>query len=154
MVLTVKHSFINPIADVPADLTAGKVTPSRWNADHVITGNVSQEWVAGEVLSALKVVRGQGGQAFLMDASDIAQAHLCVGITETSAASGGAVQVINDGVITDGSWTWTAGPVYLGEDGALTQTVPASPGQAFNLRVGTAVSATRLVVKIDRPIKL
>ncbi len=42
MVLTVKHSFINPIPDVPADVTAGKVTPSRWNADHTITGTVEE----------------------------------------------------------------------------------------------------------------
>ncbi len=38
MSLTVTHAFTSPVADDPAASAAGEVTPTRWNANHTITG--------------------------------------------------------------------------------------------------------------------
>lgn len=151
MALVVQHAFQSGLADVPGDVTAGKVTPSRWNADHAVTGNVTQRWTAGETISALKVLRGDGASAFVIDIADIADMHLCIGIAETSGSTGNPVEVLQNGVLNDAGWSWTPGPVYAGAGGSLVQTAPAA---AFLLRVGTAVSPTRMLVQIERPIRL
>lgn len=38
MAAVVTHTYVDPIADDPADALAGKVLPSHWNASHTITG--------------------------------------------------------------------------------------------------------------------
>lgn len=38
MVQIVTHVFVSGIADDPAAVAAGKIVPSNWNANHVITG--------------------------------------------------------------------------------------------------------------------
>ncbi len=50
MAISVKHSFINGVADDPTDAAAGHVLPSHWNADHTvdtsnITANITQSVV-------------------------------------------------------------------------------------------------------------
>src|SRR6266704_1785858 len=50
MAISVKHSFINGVADDPTDAAAGHVLPSHWNAEHTvdtsnITANITQSVV-------------------------------------------------------------------------------------------------------------
>lgn len=40
MPLTIKHSFQSELSDKASDFAAGKVTPSRWNSEHAITGSL------------------------------------------------------------------------------------------------------------------
>lgn len=41
MSISVKHSFVSTIPDDSAAFSAGEVTPSRWNAEHIVTGIAS-----------------------------------------------------------------------------------------------------------------
>lgn len=84
--------------------------------------------------------------------SDIAHFSQVLGLTETAAASGASVNVRRSGEFTFEGWSWIQGPVFLGENGALTQTVPSTA--RFSLAIGFAMSATTLFIDIGTPIIL
>lgn len=70
-------------------------------------------------------------------------ADIIVGISVGAAADGEDVTVRLIGEIVEGSWNWTPGPIFAGDDGVLTQTPPAG---AWIRQVGVAVAPTILVV--------
>jgi hypothetical protein len=118
------------------------------------SGAQSYEKIAGEALSALRAVRAApSGELFYASHNVPADAHAVLGVTTTAAAAGGVVFAVGSGAeVTDAGWAWTPGlPVFLGALGALTQSPPAS---GFLLRVGTATSPTRLLVRIEEPVIL
>lgn len=84
-------------------------------------------------------------------ASVLLQAQTVIGVSKGAAVSGDPVQVVQLGEIVDPSWSWSDGPVYLGENGLLTQTPPAS-GQ--HLQIGVATAPTNLYVKLGDVITL
>lgn len=106
---------------------------------------------AGTVLSALRVVYESQGRVFLLSADDEAHADLVLGLTLTSSDQGAPVAVKRAGVVDDQTWSWVPGQVWLGANGNLTQTPPAD---GVDLAVGTAVSATRLVLNLQQPLYL
>jgi hypothetical protein len=74
----------------------------------------------------------------------------CLGITKHSALTGELVQVQIFGSHTEPSWSWNSGePVFLSDNGNLTQTPPIS-GQL--IAVGTAQTPTRIFIDINPPI--
>lgn len=48
-----------------------------------------------------------------------------LGLTRASAVSGASVAYQFEGKITDPSWNWTVGPLFCGDNGVLTQSVPS-----------------------------
>lgn len=61
------------------------------------------------------------------------------------AIMNGAIDsVLAFGPITEPSWSWNPGPVYLDVDGLLTQDAPEAPA-LFAVQVGFATSSTRIV---------
>ena len=108
--------------------------------------------IAGADLSALRGVRADAdGKAVYCDAADAADADSAIGITQTAAAAGGAVTVVANGRMTDANWDWTPGrPVFLGSNGALTQTAPTT---GFVQQLGVADSAISMIVGIQKAIK-
>lgn len=106
---------------------------------------------AGATMSALKVVYELNGVVYPLDKDDAAHIDLLLGVTLTAADMGGTVTVQRTGFIDDSSWSWTPGRVYLGAAGALTQ-VPATSGS--DVLIGSASSATRLILGITDPITL
>lgn len=103
-------------------------------------------------LSALRIVWEDGsGVVRPLDSSDEDHIDLMSGLTLTAAASTGPVTVQRSGPVNDAAWTWTPGRVYLGANGALTQTPPAD---GFDVLVGVAVSPTRLILDFQDPIEL
>lgn len=84
---------------------------------------------------------------------DTATMQSVLGITLNAAAPGGSVNVVRVGEVTEPTWNWTVGsPVYLGLNGVLTQTLPATA--RFSLIVGFAKSQTELFVSLREPIIL
>lgn len=74
------------------------------------------------------------------------------GISTGAADSGSPITAQAFGVMTEPSWTWTAGnPVYAAANGTLTQTVPTT---GFLLTLGIALSATALLINPQPPIAL
>lgn len=109
-------------------------------------------FTAGEPLSGQRAVRLAGsGTVRIASSDDISQAGLPIGVTTAAADEGADVPVMIVGAIDEPSWSFSPGPVFLGLNGALVQAPPAS---GFVLQIGTALSATRLVVERFSPIIL
>lgn len=106
---------------------------------------------AGETLSALRAVYELDGQVLYLDYRDAAHIDLLLGITLTAADADAPVNVQHSGPIDDSGWNWTPGRIWLGIDGALTQTPPAD---GHDVLLGAAVSATRITLNITDPIDL
>ena len=106
---------------------------------------------AGANLSALRAVTSDAnGDAVYASNDTLANAQV-IGITETAALSGNSVAIRTSGLMTDGSWNWLKGTVYLGANGALTQSVPT--GGAIIVHVAKALTATTIQIDIDTIIQ-
>lgn len=109
---------------------------------------------AGQSISALRAVKFTGSGLFYIDSENLGDANLCVGITTTSATTGSPVSYLMRGFLDDASFSWVIGSsVFVGSNGALTQTPPQSPS-VFSLRIGSAVTSTKIKIQIEQPIIL
>ena len=123
--------------DITLDIVSGGLVPV---ADEL-------SLVASTNLSALRAITTNGsGEAVYASNDTLANAQV-IGLTVNAASAGNNVTIKTNGVITDASWNWTKGTVYLGTNGALTQTAPT--GGAVIVHVGRALTATKLQVDID-----
>lgn len=114
-------------------------------------GGTALQRMAGEALSALRAVYELDGEVYFLDFQDEDHIDLLLGITLTAANAGQPINVQRSGALDDSGWAWSPGRVYLGANGALTQ-VPAAAG--FDVLIGVAVSATRLILNLQDPIEL
>jgi hypothetical protein len=114
-------------------------------------GGAAVERQAGETLSALRAVYELDGQVFALDYRDAEHIDLLSGITLSAAEVGTPINVQSLGPLDDSAWNWQPGPVWLGANGALTQTPPAD---GYDVLIGAAVSATRLLLNLQPPIDL
>lgn len=75
-----------------------------------------------------------------------------IGITNAAVTTGGTVEVVTSGSITEPSWNWTPGePVFLSSNGTLSHAVPSI---GFILQMGVASSATSISMLMRQPIIL
>ncbi len=74
-----------------------------------------------------------------------------LGIIEQAVVIGETVPVRSNDVIEFSGWAWAPGPVLLGLDGQLTQTLP--PSAVFEQTIGRG-NGTRLLVDLQPPIDL
>ena len=103
-------------------------------------------------LSAMRVVwEDDAGAVSALDSADEDHIDLLCGLTLTATSDAGQVTVQRTGAVDDLAWNWTPGRVYLGADGALTQSPPSA---GFDVLVGVAVSPTRLILNFQDPIEL
>lgn len=114
-------------------------------------GGSAVERIAGEQLSALRVVYEWSGVVRYLDLQDAAHIDQVVGITLNAVEQGEPINLQLSGPLDDAAWSWQPGPVWLGAAGTLTQTPPLD---GYLLFVGTAVSPTRIIINIDQPIAL
>lgn len=105
---------------------------------------------AGVPLSALRAVRLEAGLVQYLDSATLSHAQSCIGITVTAAAAAAPVAVRATGFL-DAVGFVEGLAVYVGLNGQLTQ---VSPVVGFLLKVGHAVSSTRMFVQIERSIRL
>lgn len=121
---------------VPVPGPAGP--PGGGGSSVIVTGT------AGVALSGHRaVVRQPDGSFVYADNTNPAHLALPIGITNGAAAAGDPVQVVMVGELTEPSWSWTPGPVFLGAGGALTQTVPSA---GFLAQLAAATAATAIYV--------
>ena len=132
-------------------LTAGEQGPRGIPGQPGPAGGSAVQRIAGETLSALVAVYEIAGTVYALDYRDGLHADLLVGITLTSAAAGEPVNIQSSGPLDDSSWSWARGAVWVGTDGRLTQT---PPDDGIDLLIGSAVSATRIALNLQRPITL
>jgi len=111
--------------------------------------------IADGAIGGHRIVRSTGAETVAYASNDDADhGDDTVGISLNAADDAGAVTVIRTGTVEHNGWSWTPGlPVFLGTNGALTQTEPVADGPAaFIQEVGHAQSATALFVDIQPPI--
>jgi hypothetical protein len=77
---------------------------------------------------------------------------IVLGITQTSSVDLADSYVQTSGKMVEPSWAWTMGlPIYCGNIGNLTQTVPTT---GFICQVGTPLSPTSMNIEVQQPIVL
>lgn len=102
--------------------------------------------VAADVEKYRVVRLGSDGRVQHASNTDSVSRNAVFGVTLSAAVLGGRVPIVTAGEIEDDLWSWTMNsPVYVGADGVLTQTAPAS---GYSLIVGYPSSTTTLVVRI------
>lgn len=118
-------------------------------------GSASPSIASGSVSGHKVVVFSDVNTVVYADNQTLAHSQIVIGVTRGAALNGDEIFIAKNGDgITEGSWNWTAGSViYLGANGALTQTPPVAPA-VFSLIVGYAISATTMYVQIREPIHL
>lgn len=103
-------------------------------------------------LSGHRAVRAvSADRVSYVSSDDVAQMGMAIAITTGSALADATVNLRAYGEIAEPSWAWVAGPVFLGVNGVLTQTVPST---GYVQRIGIALSSTKMQVAIAPPIKL
>lgn len=110
-------------------------------------------YVADEALSGSRVVRLASAPGHVVYARPPEQQALApLGVTVTAAVSGNTVMVCTSGELRDSGWSWTAGPVLLGPNGTLTQSIP--PGATHVVTIGQAIAPDTIIVRIGQAIQL
>jgi hypothetical protein len=113
--------------------------------------------VAGTAATALSghraVTRLEDGTFGYASNDNIDHLGLPLWVTTGASSMGAAVQAVALGEIIEPSWSWSLGPVFLGANGLLTQSVPTAPAQ-FLAQVGFATGATRMFVDRQPSIML
>ena len=87
-------------------------------------------------------------ETILASTLDATQANKVVGILNANT------QTVTLGTLSNPSWTWTPDQtLYLGSNGEIV-TSSTIDGAQFSLKVGYALSATKVFVKIGTPVVL
>jgi len=132
-------------APTPVQFTLGYGTLTS-TEDLTLTG------IAGEALGGQRLVRvGVDSKLYYADSSNTTFIGETVGMTLTSALIGASVQVKSLGLITEPSWTWTPGPIYLSTNGLPTQ---APPTQGFVVQVAKALEPRAIYMNIQSATRL
>lgn len=105
---------------------------------------------AGEAVGGRRMVVINGsGEAVYADQSITDHANRVLGMTTQAASLGAPVTIQSSGEFTEPTWTWALdNPIFLGANGQLTQTVPAT---GVTLQVATPISATTIIIGIKMP---
>lgn len=115
-----------------------------------VGANVDTSLIAGTSISALRcITTDANGEAKYATPDTLANA-LVIGISTTSGNTGDTIVVKTSGQMTDASWSWTKGAIYLGSNGTLTQTAPSAGSVVVH--VAKAITATTIIVDIDTTI--
>ena len=131
--------------------TVGEQGPPGRTGEPGPAGGAAVQRLSGETLSALRVVYELDGQVYALDYRDAAHIDLLLGMTLTAADQGQPVNVQQLGAVDDDGWSWQPGRVWLGADGALTQTPPTD---GFDVLIGAAVASGRLLLNLQDPLEL
>ena len=107
--------------------------------------------VGGAPISGHSVVAlDASGYLVCADCTNAAHLGAVLGVVADAYAAGAQAVVQTDFELSHTGWTFAPGPVFVGEAGLLTQSVPA--GAVFTQVVGFALSPTRLRVSVIQPI--
>lgn len=107
------------------------------------------EKIAGETISQFKVVKVENDLVFLGRSSNLGDNQKIVGVAVTGGNSGSIIKIQNDGELVENTWNWNEGSIFVNEFGELTQTPPST---GFILKVGKALSPTKILINIQQAI--
>ena len=118
-----------------------------------VAGGVVVLCTAGEALGGHRgVVLNASAEAVYASNAVPAHLHKVLGLTTGAVIIGAEATVQTGGEMTEPTWAWTLdAPIFLGENGLLTQTPPVS---GFLLVVAFPVTATKIFIKLREPLAL
>ncbi|MBM3204117.1 hypothetical protein FJZ55_09470, partial [Candidatus Woesearchaeota archaeon] len=93
--------------------------------------------VASTAIGGHRVVKSTLTGCAYADSTDINDLGKILGVTFTATTQGSLAKIHTSGEIEEPTWNFTAGPVYLGTNGVLTQTLPVT---GFIQQIGVAIS--------------
>lgn len=111
-------------------------------------GGASFQKLAGEVLSGHRAVRIEGGKAYYCDGNNPLHVGSCIGISLNAAIVNDAVNIQALGEVTEPSWSFSEGPLFVQGGGQISST----PGLAFTQEIGRVVNATTLFLNVQQAI--
>ncbi len=117
-------------------------------------GGESMRRISDAALGAHRIVRATGAETVnYADNTALDQGDDVLGLTVTATGGAGAeIFVVNGAEVIEPSWSWTPlEPLYLGQDGLMTQDPPPDSA-AFTLVVGFATSPTSVMIRIEHPV--
>lgn len=107
---------------------------------------------AGEILNGHRIVAVIDNLAVLADKDNEDHLFKIRGITLGAVALGATALVQIDGPLEFNGWNWTPElPIYLGNSGVLTQTLPTS---GYLIQVAVADTPTRIFIDVQIPFRL
>lgn len=106
--------------------------------------------VAAIALGGQRVVYLANDGLRYASADDLATIN-ALGVTVGAVSIGGTATVRTGGALADPSFSFVPGPVYLGLNGLLTQTLPTANSLVV---IGDAINATTLLVRVEKPWEL
>ena len=116
----------------------------------IVAANIDTSLTAGMSISALRcITTNSSGEAVYATPDTLANA-VVIGISTTAGNTGETITIKTSGQLSDASWNWTKGAIYLGANGVLTQTAPS--GGSIIVHVAKAITATTLIIDIDTTI--
>jgi len=77
-----------------------------------------------------------------------------LGVTENASAIGEEISVKLYGGISDPSFSFIQGPIFLGNDGMMIQAPPSLSPAVFSIIIGYAIDANNIYINIHQPINL
>jgi hypothetical protein len=103
-------------------------------------------------LSALRMIVLESGQWIYASSDQESHGNAAIGLLLTGQSQGSLCNALLQGLATDLGWNWAANqPVFLGLNGMLTQSQPAT---GFRRIVGFAASPTQLLINPQEAIFL
>lgn len=133
-------------------VTAGAQGPSGTQGQIGPAGGSAFERTAGEPLSALKAVwEDEHGTVYALGYADDEHIDLLAGLTITAANAGAPITIQRSGPLDATGLNLTPGRVWLGVDGALTQSPPVT---GFDVLIGYATAEKRLYIDFSDNILL
>lgn len=143
----VLQSTVQPAPSIQTTLTVGQGPAGPTGPTGPSGGDLTG--AAATTLNGHRAVAWQAGELVHADSSSLEHLFALAGVVESAAAAGDSVSVRSSGVITYSGWSWVAGPVWYGADGALTQTQPSGYPRVIGRGDGQ-----RLFIDIQPPVQV
>ena len=110
-------------------------------------------YIAGENVEKYNVVKmNDDGKVVKASYLDLVDKERIVGIILDSGNMNDIINIQSFGRLSNDLWNWdTTKPIFLGDNGQITQDVPSS---GFLLRLGNVISSDEILINISIPIIL
>lgn len=122
---------------------------TEWVSEDKATGIIVRN--AGEDIIGHSAVVIIADEVYTADVTDETHLNKIVGIAINSANDGGEVKIQTNGIMTENSWTFSDGAVFVGLNGVLTQSIPSEA--LFVYQIGSAINETEINISLKTPIR-
>lgn len=113
--------------------------------DEVLSGVHIIELEAEETIHGRRAVSAGLGTAYHPDLSEPSDGIAVIGVALQAGETGDVIQVQTAGPCTNASWSWDAGPVFVDDEGVLTQTAPST---GWVVCIGKATASNTIDINV------